>query len=157
MVQIIFCSVRGSRLLLEDQNTDCTLIPNPIDLRGWVSCTQFQQNSFTSGHVFVDQIYIRLITGIIYYIFRPGMSNAQISSQILSLDSIKACHHTVVWPWPNMYQSDNRIQSQIQRLHLITKLFSPNLINAQNSPKIFAILEIDEIDINVCMKPTFYL
>ena len=52
MVQIISCSVRGSRLLLEDQNTDCTLIPNPIDLRGWVSCTQFQQNSLTSGHVF---------------------------------------------------------------------------------------------------------
>ena len=41
LVQIISCSVRGSRLLLEDQNTDCTLIPNPIDLRGWVSCTQF--------------------------------------------------------------------------------------------------------------------
>ena len=53
MVQIISCSVRGSRLLLEDQNTDCTLIPNPIDLRGWVSCTLFQQNSLTSGHVFV--------------------------------------------------------------------------------------------------------
>ena len=53
LVQIISCSVRGSRLLLEDQNTDCTLIPNPIDLRGWVSCTQFQQNSLTSGHVFV--------------------------------------------------------------------------------------------------------
>ena len=55
LVQIISCSVRGSRLLLEDQNTDCTLIPNPIDLRGWVSCTQFQENSLTSGHVFVQK------------------------------------------------------------------------------------------------------
>ena len=52
MVQIISCSVRGSRLLLEDQNTDCTLIPNPINMRDWVSYTQFQQNSLTSGHVF---------------------------------------------------------------------------------------------------------
>ena len=62
----------GSRLFLEDQNTDCTLIPNPIDLRGWVSCTQFQQNSLTSGHVFghgciflIDPENLKLVKGVV--------------------------------------------------------------------------------------------
>ena len=51
-LQIVYMNSKGSRLLLEAQNTDCILIPNQIDLRGWVSCTQFQENSLTSGHVF---------------------------------------------------------------------------------------------------------
>ena len=48
-----------------------------------------------------------------WFIFKLGRSNTKISSQILSLDSIKACHHHTVLVGPNMYQSDNRIQ----RLH----------------------------------------
>ena len=63
LVQIISCLVRGSRRLLEAQNTDCTLIPNPIDLRGWVSCTQFQWNSLISGHVFALIAAILFIPG----------------------------------------------------------------------------------------------
>ena len=84
MVQIISCSVRGSRLLLENQKTDCTLIPNPIDLRGWVSCTQFQQNSLTSGHVFGRrQCYPQLPYLISYDVNVHFLSWSQMHSTLL--------------------------------------------------------------------------